>query len=83
MNVAEIITPWIGTGTPADPNRPQLGDDHALSKWEDVTGQPSANLKPLPNLFVVRAEMTDAVLTAIEADSTYEVLWSEVLPPTP
>lgn len=83
MNVTEIITPWIGAGTPADPNRPQLAVDHAISKWEDVTGQPSANLQPAPNLLVVCAEMTDASLAAIEADQTYEVLWSEVLPTLP
>lgn len=81
MNRAEIITPWIGTGaTTADANRPQLGDDHTLSRWEDVTGQPSENLHPTPNLFIVRANMTDAVLAAIETDPTYEVLWSEPNP---
>lgn len=79
MNVAEIITPWIGTGTETDLNRSQLGDDHALVKWEDVTGQPSENIQPDPNLYIVRAEMTDAVLSDIEADATYEVLWSETL----
>ncbi len=77
MNIAEIITPWIGSGTSVDSNRPQLPSDHALIKFEDTTGQPSENLQPDPNLFVVLAEMTDAILADIEADSTYEVLWSE------
>lgn len=80
MNRAEIITPWIGSGTSADPNRPQLPSDHAITSFEDRTGQPSENLQPDPNLFVVLAEMTDAVLASIEADSTYEVLWSEMIP---
>ena len=74
---AEITTTWTGTGAQDDDNRPQLGDDYALRKWEDVTGQPSANLRPDPNLYVVRVECEEAVLDAIEADADYLVLWSE------
>lgn len=77
MNVAEIITPWIGVGGGDDPKRPRLADDYVLRRSTDVTHQPGENIVPTPNLYVVRAEMSDATLADIEADATYEVLWSE------
>jgi hypothetical protein len=77
MTRAEIATPWTGTGTQDDPNRPQLADDYPLNGWSDVTGQSAENLQPDPNLFVVMVECEDSVLTQIEADPHYAVLWSE------
>ena len=77
MNLAEIITPW---GNKNGSLIAQLALDYPLTQT-DVTSQPSENLPPESNLFVVRATMTDAVLLSIEADSTYEVLWSDELPP--
>ncbi len=74
---AEILSPWIGTGSIADPNRPRVADDHPLISWTDTTGQPAQNLTPVPNLFVIEVEATAALITAIEADPNYEVLWSE------
>ena len=77
MWTAEIATAWTGAGAENDPNRPALGDAYALKKWEDVTGQPSANLQPDPNLYVVRVECEASVLDAIEADGDYLVLIAE------
>ncbi len=79
MARAEICTPWTGTGADGDPNRPQVADDYSLLSWIDSTGQPVENLQPDPNLYCVVATMEDAVLDAIEADATYQVLWSEAL----
>jgi len=72
----EILTPWTGTGTEDDPNRPQIADDYDIKKYEDTTGQAAANLYPNPNLFVAKIECEDAVFEAIDADDNYCVLWS-------
>ncbi|KKL83460.1 hypothetical protein LCGC14_1974480 [marine sediment metagenome] len=74
---AEIVTPWIGAGIDNDPNRPQLGDDYAIKRWEDTTGQLSANLHPDPSIYIVKVLVEAAVLDAIEADNNYQVLWAE------
>lgn len=79
MKVAEVITPWIWGVTNDDSNRPQLGGDYSLSKWEDVTAQPAANLPLIINMYVILVECSDAVLTDIEADGAYQVLWSETI----
>ena len=77
--MAQITTNWTGSGKEDDANRPQIGDEYKLAKWEDVTGQPSKNLAPDPNLYVVRIECEGEVLDAIEADGKYMVLWCEEL----
>ena len=78
---AEVTTSWTGTGASTDDaNRPQLGDDYALLKREDITGQPSANLQPDPNLYNVLVEVEESVLDAINADPDYLVLWQELIP---
>ena len=72
----QVVTDFVGTGTEADPNRPAIGDDYALSKWEDVTGTPSASITPASNTYVIQAEAAESVLDSIEADNDYLVLWS-------
>lgn len=74
---ATVCTSWIGTGAEDDANRPNLGDEYKLAKWEDVTGTPAANLAPDPNLYIVRIECEADVLDAIEGDGRFMVLWSE------
>ena len=74
---ARVLTPWAGTGTPADPFRPKLRDDYPLVQALDCTGQPAANLVPSPNACTVEVVCTDAVLAQVEADPAYAVLWSE------
>ena len=73
----EIITPFVGTGAKDDPNRPKLGDDYTLRKWEDITGTPSASITPAPNLYAVLVECEEAVLSEIKGDNTYFVAWSQ------
>ena len=75
---AEALTKWIGIGNGTeDANRPQIADDHAVIKCEDVTGQPSENLQPDPNLYIVEITCDQATLDAIKADSNFMVLWHE------
>ena len=74
---ADIITPYIGDGTEDNANRPQLGDDYTILRWSDITGTPSAQLIPSPNMYVLRAEVEEAVLDDIESDGVYLVLSSE------
>jgi hypothetical protein len=74
---AYIVTPWTGDGTDDNPNRPQLGDEHVFSKWEDHTGQNALGLRPDPNLYILRVELEEAALTGVEADGTYYVVSSE------
>ena len=73
----EVLTAWTGTGTEADANRPKVADDYTIGKWTDTTGQPSQNLQPDPNLYLIEAEADPAVVAAIEADNDYHVFWSE------
>lgn len=76
----EILTPWVGTGIQGDSNRPKLGDDHTLLKWEDTTGQDAQILPPDPNLYIVQTEATQVNYDAIVADANYgagAILWSE------
>jgi len=80
------LTPWIGDGTPWDgvpgndnAYRPQIVDDYDLDSWGDMTGQRSENTMPSPNLLYGEGTCEDAVFAALDADSTYQVLWSEVM----
>ncbi len=75
MKTARVVTPWAGTGVARDPYRPLLQDAYALRSCVDVTGQPAGNLPPAPNLFTVEITCDDAVMTAIQADANYQVLW--------
>ena len=77
----ELLTSWTGTGASTDDsNRPTLGDAFAIYKFEDRTGQPSANLHPAPNVYTVYFECEADVLDLIEADSDYYVEWAEPIP---
>lgn len=78
MKRARVLTSWTGDGvTQETATRPALLADYALESCTDVTGQPAENLQPDPNLFAVEIVCDDAVLEAIDADSTYLVLWDE------
>lgn len=76
----EILTSWVGDGTGGNANRPKLGDDHILLKWEDTTGQNAQILPPSPNLYIILAKATQVNYDAIVADPNYgdeAILWSE------
>jgi hypothetical protein len=78
---AAVVTPWLGVGTGADPYRPKLATEYALLAWDDVTGQPVANLKPSPNAYTLEVQVAGETLDLIEDDADYVVLWTEqVLP---
>jgi hypothetical protein len=71
----EVVTPW-NTDMPGFNEQGVALDYPAV--WSDVTGQPDENLVPDPNVFVSRGEgLSDAQMTALEADARYVVLWSE------
>ena len=73
----EVLTAWTGDGLSLESsNRPVIADDYTVA-WTDTTGQPSENLTPNPNMYIVQIECDEATLEAIEADSKYEILWSE------
>jgi hypothetical protein len=60
---ARITTPWVGTGTFADPYRPAVGALFTLSSFQDITGVvPSAT-----GTFDVEVEAADTVISQIEA----------------
>lgn len=74
----EVITPCTGAGMMGYSYRPLLGDRYGFIRWEDVTGIPGANLQPSPNIYVVLAEVTAAVLNNMELDNVYYILSAEV-----
>ena len=73
----EVITPFVGDGTYDNVNRPQMSDDYAIIRREDITAVPGPNIPTSPNMYVLRAEVTEAVLDDIESDAIYHVLSSE------
>lgn len=72
----EVMTAWIGSGVEGDPNRPLIGNAYSLKRWEDITGQPSANIPTDPNQYVVKALALCTVLDDIELDERFTVLWA-------
>ena len=80
MEKADILSTWTGDGSEDNPNHPSLQDTHAVSKWQDSTGTPAANLSPEPNAVVLYVEAETAVMDAIEADENYIILTREVIP---
>lgn len=89
MNKVEVITPWVEAifGDDTTSNHPKIQDDYpyvqatgyGILSWEDTTGQPSENLSPDPNSYIVFATCDDATLADLEADASYYVLTSEVI----
>jgi hypothetical protein len=84
MIYAEVLCEWSGDGlSRATANRPRILDDYPQDvypyKYEDVTGQETAQLTPDPNLFVIGITCEQTLLDLLEADPDYEVLWSEEL----
>jgi hypothetical protein len=73
MNINEIIlvTKWtiISGG-----NSPVLVNLPNNCSWEDITGQPADKLHPSPNVYLIKAFVTDAVYTTINGDNRFIVL---------
>ena len=78
---AEVVSGWQGDGV-TERFRPVLGALLTLpgEGFEDVTGQPSANLTPDPNVYIVRVRCEAETLDAIESDSRFLVLRCELEP---
>jgi len=81
MYRARVITPWVPAWKDTRPrlkaNRPQLLRDYTVLTSEDVTGQPTANITPSPNMYTLEIVADGAVIDAIDRDADYDVLWSE------
>ena len=75
----EVITPCVGAGVMGDSYRPFLEDRYDFIRWEDVTGIPGTNLQPSPNIYVIKAEVTEAVLNNVELDNVYCILSAEAI----
>ncbi len=74
----QILTPWqISEEDGFHSVQPLLASKYALSAWQDVTGQPAANLVPSPNLFIVQALANAATYAQIENDPVFLILWSK------
>lgn len=72
MTTLTILTPWVGDGlTIQTAYRPLVCDVFATQSFQDVTGTPTTNLWPDPNLYVARITVTDAVAAAIAADPVW------------
>ena len=68
LATADFATAWIGDGTESNPNTPSFSSATGLSyKYEDITGQPTENLSPNPNVFVARITADESVLDALDA----------------
>lgn len=71
-NLNEIVmaVAWISD---QNGNRPNITTPPGCS-WTDITAQPSKNLPCAPNVYLVRAWVTDAIYTALNGDSRYLVV---------
>ncbi|MCP4493224.1 MAG: hypothetical protein GY820_38870 [Gammaproteobacteria bacterium] len=67
---AEVLTTW------SPDLQPQIALDYlgSLTKCNDITAQPSENLTPNPNLYVVYIECEESVMDDIESDSDYVII---------
>lgn len=72
---AEITGPWVTD--PDGQKSKKLSRDYAGLFISDVTGQPSENVTPDPNLVTVLVTCEAAVLEQIEADGVYFIQWAE------
>lgn len=81
--IAEILTPWRIVNNPNEEddlkvtNQMGIYLDHSVTRCKDITYQPAVNLLPDPNLLSAYVECDESVLTDIENDSNFFVLWSE------
>ena len=73
MSYAEILTPWTGDGSRADPYRPLVFYDYTL-RLMDAT---NANPPYQPNVNVTYCEGEDAELDAVAADARFYILYRD------
>ena len=79
---AQFLTPWglsdSGDGevsnSPALPDKYPFNAGNGIRKWQDITGQPSENLWPDPNCYIIETWADTATMDAITADTEYVIL---------
>lgn len=69
---SELVGPWNIIR-----RIPQIALDFNNIRQSETTGQDAANVIPDPNLVTTLIITDEATMIAIEADSTYDVYWSE------
>lgn len=70
-----ILTPWLQMNDAT--NVPLISMEYPLTRFEDVTDQPSAQIPPSPNVFVARILIDPARLDDLRNDSRFCILWQE------
>ena len=70
MNEIILATRWTIVD---QTNQPDITTPAGCA-WEDLTGQPAENLPCAPNLYLIRARVTDPVLSTIQASPKYLIL---------
>jgi len=73
MNVAYVVTQWIGDGSYENPMMSELLGSYEL-KTEDITRQEASQITPSPNAFTIRIECDQSTLDLIAADERFIVL---------
>ena len=74
-----LATQWTGAGTPIDSYHYLLVDEYGIIRGTDKTAQVmnQPGKRPKPNTYIIEAEMTEAVYTALEGDNQYLVFSAE------
>lgn len=83
LQAAQILSPWVGAGAPANPYRPELQDLALPLSWCDATGQPATNLTPNPNLVLLDVTAAPAIMDQLAADTRFFILSVGDLPIPP
>jgi hypothetical protein len=75
----QIATRWAGSGANQDGNRPLFGDEYEFIRWTDKTAQVmnQPGKRPKMQAYIIEAEVTEAVYTALEGDNKYLVFTAE------
>lgn len=89
---AQFLSPWTTEDQAGElVNVPKLPQDYpvtpnTLTKWQDITGQPTESITPDPNQYVIELWADTATMDAIEADSQYTMVpgtWVDLDVPLP
>ena len=75
----EIATQWAGSSTDEDGNHPLFGDEYTFIRWTDKTAQVmnQPGKQPKMNIYIIEAEVTEAVYNSLDNDDSYLVFTTE------
>jgi hypothetical protein len=77
---AEILTPWHEYTEEGTTFRsPLVSVEYQIRKYQDITGQPSENMLPDPNIFSALIECDETVLAAIALDTRFFVVTEDLI----